>query len=115
MTTKTKDCLVYLVGVLCFFLFFDQIRAENKSDASSHWAFQPIRPISIPDHALEDPITWFIESKLEDIDLKLSSPAGRRDWVKRLYYKLTGLRLALMIYSLMQKTLEQTLSLLSTL
>ena len=91
MTTKTKDCLLYLVGVLCFILFFDQIRAENKSDASSHWAFQPIRPISIPDHALEDPITWFIESKLEDIDLKLSSPAERRDWVKRLYYKLTGL------------------------
>lgn len=59
------------------------------------WSFQPIRQVSPPDHVGNDwsshPIDKFVVAKLNDANLKPSSPAEPRVLVRRLFFALNGL------------------------
>jgi hypothetical protein len=59
--------------------------------AEEHWAFRPVERPRIPDSATEDPISWFIAQGVQEAGLSVAPTAARRDWVRRLYYNLTGL------------------------
>ena len=91
MTINVKGYLIFIGSFLFIVSLIEFSIADTKSQASNHWAFKPIRHISVPDHVTDDPIKWFVESKLNDKGLKYSPLAKRRDWVKRLYYNLIGL------------------------
>ena len=91
MTINVKGYLIFIGSFLFVLSLIEFSIADTKSQTSTHWAFKPIRHISVPDHVTEDPIKWFVESKLNDKGLKYSTSAKRRDWVKRLYYNLIGL------------------------
>ena len=91
MTINVKGYLIFIGSFLFIVSLIEFSIADTKSQTSNHWAFKPIRHISVPDHVTDDPIKWFVESKLNDKGLKYSPSAKRRDWVKRLYYNLIGL------------------------
>jgi len=59
--------------------------------AGDHWALRPIERKEIPAHAAADPVSWFVGEKLRKAGLLSAPPAARRDWLRRLYYNLTGL------------------------
>jgi mono/diheme cytochrome c family protein len=61
----------------------------------AHWAFQPIKRPAIP--AVKDrqwvrnPIDAFILARLEAKQLSPNPPATKREWIRRVFYDLTGL------------------------
>jgi mono/diheme cytochrome c family protein len=68
--------------------------AEQKQ----FWAFQPVKRPDIPavsrdtkGRASANPVDAFIQHKLEQSGLKLSSPADKRTLLRRVHFDLTGL------------------------
>jgi hypothetical protein len=65
--------------------------------ARDHWAFQPIKKVTIPTVAVKDkawvknPIDAFIMAKLESKGIKPAPPAAREVLIRRAYYDLIGL------------------------
>lgn len=61
----------------------------------AHWAFQPLRPPTIPtvqDAAWqENPIDAFVRAKLNERGIAPNARAGRRELVRRAFYDLIGL------------------------
>jgi hypothetical protein len=61
----------------------------------AHWAFLPIKRPSIPTvkdrQRVHNPIDAFILARLEAKQLSPSPPATKREWVRRVFYDLTGL------------------------
>ena len=90
MTINVKGYLIFIGSFLFIVSLIEFSIADTKSQTTSHWAFKPIRHISVPDHVTGDPIKWFVESKLNDKGLKYSPSAKHRDWIKILYYNLIG-------------------------
>jgi hypothetical protein len=74
-------------------------RAEAVSsvteDARRHWAFQPVRKASSPlvrdPSWVRNPLDAFVLSKLEERGWSPAPAAGRRDWLRRVTFDLTGL------------------------
>lgn len=66
----------------------------NERD-HAHWAFQPIKrpPIPAVKHRqwAGNPIDAFILAKLEAKQLSPNPPATKREWIRRVFYDLTGL------------------------
>lgn len=60
-----------------------------------HWAFQPIRQPRVPvvrnQSGAQTPIDAFIIAKLEQRQWHLAPPSDRDDWIRRIYFDLTGL------------------------
>lgn len=59
-----------------------------------HWAFQPVRAVTVPDDAsgwAEQPIDRFIAARLAQEDLTPVAPADRTTLVRRVYFDLIGL------------------------
>jgi hypothetical protein len=73
----------------------DAGRGAEKRDASQHWAFQPIHPITPPavkqSAWLKTPLDRLILAKLEGRGLAPSPPADRRTLIRRAYFDLVGL------------------------
>ncbi|WZO99449.1 PSD1 and planctomycete cytochrome C domain-containing protein [Isosphaeraceae bacterium EP7] len=69
--------------------------AANGTDASKHWAFQPIGDPSLPPVKRAEwprmPVDRFILSSLEAKGLEPSRPADKRTLIRRATYDLTGL------------------------
>jgi len=69
--------------------------ADKYNEAKTHWAFQPVKNPPVPavknQKQVQTPIDNFILAKLEDRDLTLTSPAGRRTLIRRATFDLTGL------------------------
>lgn len=67
------------------------ITAEERA----YWAFQPLRQQHVPavknQSAVRSAIDGFVQSKLESIDLSMSSDADRLTLLKRAAFDLTGL------------------------
>ncbi len=68
--------------------------AQSDFVAKRHWAFEPVRPIAIPD----DPSGWsaspvdrFILAKLHANNLRPQPPAGRETLLRRVTFDLVGL------------------------
>ena len=60
-----------------------------------HWAFQPIKKVTIPDVSptnwVANPIDAFVLAKLQENGLKPNPPADKRTLIRRATYDLTGL------------------------
>lgn len=69
--------------------------AEEPEGARRHWAFQPVRMPTRPaveqSQWLRTPVDAFILAKLEDRQWQPAPPASRLDWIRRVYFDLTGL------------------------
>ena len=65
------------------------------TDATTHWAFQPVKQHPLPDVKnvswIKSPIDKFILAKLEASNVTPSDPADRRTLIRRATYDLTGL------------------------
>ena len=59
--------------------------------AGEHWSLRSVARTEVPGYASADPVSWFVEEGLRKSGLESTPPAARRDWVRRLYYNLTGL------------------------
>lgn len=55
------------------------------------WAFQPLKPVAVPEGAAKNPIDRFLQDRLKKEGLTSSPPADRRTLVRRLYFDLIGL------------------------
>lgn len=68
--------------------------SQPKPDPRTHWAFQPLRPVPIPQpqgqHSTH-PIDALVLAKLEPQGLQLSPQADRRTLIRRAYFDLVGL------------------------
>ncbi|MED5419782.1 MAG: DUF1549 domain-containing protein, partial [Verrucomicrobiota bacterium] len=69
------------------FGFFGPFRAT----AGDHWALRPVARVEVPEHASIDPVSWFVGQRTREAGLRSAPPAARRDWLRRLYYNLSGL------------------------
>ncbi|MEZ5355544.1 MAG: PSD1 and planctomycete cytochrome C domain-containing protein [Bryobacteraceae bacterium] len=71
--------------------------AEAGSDNASvarardYWAFQPVRKPVPPPGAAANPIDRFLDARIGEKKLKVSAPADRRSWLRRVSLDLTGL------------------------
>ncbi len=65
------------------------------ADPRAHWSFQPIRKPAVPvvKNAgwVQSPVDAFILAKLEERKWQPAPPASRADWIRRVYFDLTGL------------------------
>ncbi len=70
----------------------DEVIDEN---ARRHWAFQAVRKIAPPKVAgaawLKNPVDAFTLAALEQRHWQPSPPAGRAEWMRRVYFDLVGL------------------------
>jgi len=73
----------------------DAQAARNEFQATTHWAFEPVRPVAVPD----DPSGWsagpidrFIQAKLAEQGLKPVKAADRPALLRRVFFDLIGLR-----------------------
>ena len=64
-------------------------------NAREHWAFQPVRPVTIPDtgstESAQNPIDRFVLARLETAAIHPAPPADPRTLIRRLSLDLTGL------------------------
>ena len=64
-------------------------------NAREHWAFQPVRPVTIPDtgstRSAQNPIDRFVLARLETAGIHPAPPADPRTLIRRLSLDLTGL------------------------
>ncbi|NBV20933.1 MAG: DUF1553 domain-containing protein [Proteobacteria bacterium] len=69
--------------------------ATNAAPPQTHWSFQPVRKPAVP--AVKDarwvqsPVDAFILAKLEARKWQPATPARPADWLRRVYFDLTGL------------------------
>jgi len=91
MEVNKRNHFILLICLFCFVGSLWPLRADEKIDPKTHWAFQSIKRPSVPDAYMGDPIRWFISESLNKEKIQMSSSAERRDWVRRLYYNLIGL------------------------
>ena len=70
----------------------DSILAAEKK---SHWAFQPIKVAAIPHHGdsnwARTALDHFVRARLEREGLEPSGETSRANWLRRVYFTLTGL------------------------
>ena len=71
----------------------DAAAAIVADPAATHWAYQPVKPITPPATKSEvtHPIDQFIQKGLEEKGLSLASSADKRTLIRRVTYDLTGL------------------------
>ncbi len=74
-----------------------QAAADQLADQTiDHWSFQPIQQPQVPARAGggtpdRNPIDAFVRAKLDDAGLQMSSPADRRQRIRRLFLVMHGL------------------------
>ena len=66
--------------------------ANEYKESLTHWAFQPVINVPIPESRLHNPIDAFVEQKLRVHSLDFANPANRQTIIRRLYHDLTGLK-----------------------
>ena len=74
----------------------EDIEADTNWEAvmerrKTWWSFRPLRQSKIPGEPTAHPIDRFVQSKLEEANLKLSDPADRHTLIRRLSFALRGL------------------------
>ena len=67
-------------------LAFPSVAADGE-----HWSLQPVVRPEIPEHASADPISFLVGKRLNEAGLERAPAARRRDWIRRMFYNLTGL------------------------
>ena len=90
-----------IVRALAIVLALDSDRAavhaavRPPDNARDHWAFQPVRPVTIPDTgstgSAQNPIDRFVLARLETAGIHPAPPADPRTLIRRLSLDLTGL------------------------
>jgi hypothetical protein len=86
-----------IVRTLAIVLALGSVHAAIRppDNAREHWAFQPVRPVTIPDTggtgSAQNPIDHFILARLETCGLSLAPPADPRTLIRRMSLDLTGL------------------------
>ena len=75
-----------------FFLLTSQFAAEKAftKEDREHWAFQPVRRVSVPTSANTNPIDGFVDAKLKEKGLVRNAAADRRTWLRRASLDLLG-------------------------
>lgn len=72
-----------------------QLATTREERARDHWAFQPLRPVALPQTAgdpwVRTPVDAFILDRLKQQDLAPAPEADRRTLIRRVKYALTGL------------------------
>ena len=68
-----------------------QRAASRGLDPARHWAFQPLREVSVPTAAGPTPIDRFLRAELPRHDLRPAPPADPRTLIRRTTLDLTGL------------------------
>ena len=63
-------------------------RRYNPEDL---WAFQPVRPVAIPDNDVDNQVDAFHLARLQEAGLSPAPPADKRTLLRRAYFDLTGL------------------------
>ena len=70
-------------------------RAAFTPAQKSFWAFQPVRPVAVPEvrdaNEIRTDIDRFVGAKLEAAGLTFSPPADKRTLIRRVTFDLTGL------------------------
>ncbi len=65
------------------------------ADPRKHWAFQPVQKPTPPQLKnskwVKSPVDAFIFAKLDERKWKPAPPASRAEWIRRVYFDLTGL------------------------
>jgi len=73
----------------------DVNRGSGERLQKPHWAFQPVRRPVVPSVRRSDwplrPLDYFVLARLEREGMKPAASAGRRAWLRRATYDLTGL------------------------
>lgn len=68
---------------------------QPPPDAQLHWAFQPVKRPAVPQvrqpELVRNPVDAFLLAKLEESGLSFSSPATKRDLLRRVKFDLVGL------------------------
>lgn len=68
------------------------LAVKKPADASSHWAFQPVRDPAVPaGYEGKNPIDAFVSEKRKQAGLNPALPADRRTLIRRAKYDLLGL------------------------
>jgi hypothetical protein len=91
MELNNRNHSILLICLFCFVGSLKPSGADENIDPKGHWAFQSIKRPHVPDGSTRDPIKWFILKALDEAKISMSASAERRDWIRRLYYNLTGL------------------------
>lgn len=82
----------FMVGLMRFLLLASTIwLGIAPGEVQAHWAFEPVSRPALPEEAAADPIAWFVDRKLTQVEVKAGGPATRRAWVRRLHVLMTGL------------------------
>lgn len=72
-----------------------EVEEPITEEDRSHWAFQPVRPMTLPsvsdDSNVRNGIDHFVLSRLEAEGLSLMPPADKRTLIRRLSFDLRGL------------------------
>jgi hypothetical protein len=72
----------------------EAVRGDARS-SKDHWAFQPIKPVSLPTvrntRWIQSPVDAFILAKLEEKGLTPNPPADKRTLIRRAGFDLIGL------------------------
>jgi hypothetical protein len=76
--------LIFMAGIFAIF-------CPHLWAGEGHWAFRPVKRPVLPEAAAADPIAWIVGDRLERAGLSAVPAAARHDWIRRLYYNLTGL------------------------
>jgi hypothetical protein len=64
----------------------EEVDLVKPTDRTDHWSFKPLAPFGS-----EQKIDFFVKAKLVANDLRMSRPADRLTWLRRVYFDLTGL------------------------
>lgn len=73
------------------------LTSNSWTTAKQHWAFQPVRPITVPYSGVDgeswgrNPIDAFVLRALTAQGWKPTEESSRRDWIRRAYFDLIGL------------------------
>jgi len=70
---------------------WQEIRRSLLKTTTDHWSFQPLIRPSVPASKYANAIDAFVESKLNDVGLKMSGSVEKRRLIRRLYLVMHGI------------------------
>ena len=79
----------------CFMALTLSPSAFPEDEARRHWSFQPVEEVTLPNVAnvgwLRTPVDAFVLAALEQRRWQPAPSASRSEWIRRVYFDLSGL------------------------